>query len=101
MSGNFSDGMKVLVNWLGTLVNGSAKIFASATGGAAVVPSDSNVLAFNALYVGGAGDVSIDFTEGGSAVVFPAVLAGSILPLRGTRVNATGTTATNMVWLNW
>lgn len=45
------------------------------------------------LYVGGAGDVAA-VRQDGVAVVFSAVPAGSILPIRVRRVNATGTTAT-------
>lgn len=48
-----------------------------------------------ALYVGGAGDVAA-VRQDGTAVVFSAVPAGSILPIRCRRVNATGTTATNI-----
>ena len=79
---------------------GAAHVFASATSGGAVTPSDSTVLSFKALWVGGAGDVSIDFTEGGTAVVFTGVPAGTMLPISGTRVNA-ATTATSITWINW
>jgi hypothetical protein len=51
-----------------------------------------------AIYVGGAGDVSID-DIGGETVVFVGALAGSILPVQTSIVNATGTTATNLVAL--
>ncbi len=87
--------------WSTTKTAGSAHIFASATSAGAVTPSDTTVLDFNAIYVGGAGNVSIDLTEGGTAVVFVAIPAGTILPVIGTRVNATGTTATSMVWMKW
>lgn len=81
--------------------DGAAHVFASATSAGTVTPSDSTVLDFNAVYVGGAGDVSIDLTEGGTAVVWPGVLAGTTLAVSGVRVNSTGTTATNMVWMKW
>ena len=74
--------------------------FASATSGGAVTASDATVLDFNALWVGGAGDVSVDHTEGGTAVVYTGVTAGSILPIAGVRVNA-ATTATAIVWMKW
>lgn len=45
------------------------------------------------LYIGGAGDVAA-VRQDGTAVVFSGVAAGSILPIRCRRVNATGTTAT-------
>jgi len=76
------------------------RAFASATTSAAVTKSDSTVLDFNALFVGGGGDVSIDHEEGGAAVVYLGVLPGSILPVSGVRVNA-ATTATNIVWMKW
>ena len=80
--------------------DGSAHQFASATSSGAVTPSDSTVLDFNALFVGGAGNVSIDHTEGGTAVVYTGVVAGTILPVSGVRVNA-ATTATNITWMKW
>lgn len=46
-----------------------------------------------ALYVGGTGDVAAVRPDG-TAVIFSAVPAGSILPIRCRRVNATSTTAT-------
>ena len=73
---------------------------ASATSSGAVTKSDATVLDFNALFVGGAGNVSIDHTEGGTAVVYTGVTAGSILPVSGVRVNA-ATTATNITWMKW
>ncbi len=51
-----------------------------------------------AIYVGGAGDVSIiDLT--GTTVVFVGAAAGSTLPVQTSRVNVTGTTATSLVAL--
>ena len=50
------------------------------------------------IYVGGAGNV-VAITEGGEAVTFSSVGAGSILPVKARRVNSTNTTATNMVGL--
>jgi hypothetical protein len=80
---------------------GAVPVFSSATSSGAVTKSDSTVLAFNAIYVGGAGDVAIKHTEGGSAVTYVGVPAGSILPVSGVRVMSTGTTATSMVWMDW
>mgnify|MGYP001612599372 CR=1 FL=1 len=80
--------------------DGAAHSFASAKTAGVVTPSDTTVLDFNALYVGVAGNVSIDLAEGSAAVVFTGVVAGSILPISGTRVNA-ATTATSIVWLKW
>lgn len=65
---------------------------------AAVTPSDTADNYGVALYVGGAGNVSV-ITEGGDTVTFTAPPVGSILPVRFTNVRATGTTATNLVRL--
>ncbi len=54
---------------------------------------------FRALYVGVAGDVAIVPRDGGTAVVFTGVPAGTVLPVRGVRVDSTNTTATDMVGL--
>jgi len=48
------------------------------------------------VYVGGTGNLSVRFANG-TDVVFINVQAGSVIPVRATRVNASGTTATNMV----
>lgn len=66
----------------------------------AVTPSDSTNLtsAARALYIGTAGNVTL-VTIGGSVITFSNVQSGSILPVRTTRVNATNTTATNIVAL--
>lgn len=80
---------------------GSAFVAASATSSGTVTKSDSTVLQFRAIYVGGTGDVAVKHTEGGSAVTYPSVPAGTILPVSGVRVMSTNTTATNMVWMDW
>jgi len=49
-----------------------------------------------AIYVGGAGDVKIDLTQGGT-VTLKAVPVGTFLQVEAKRVYATGTTATLMV----
>lgn len=68
---------------------------------AAVTPNDSadlpNVAV--ALWVGGAGNVSVDMVGGQESVVFTGVPAGTILPIRVKRVNSTGTTATTITAL--
>ncbi len=71
-----------------------------AVGGAAVTPSDTEDLAFTArsLYVGGVGDVKIAAANG-DVIVFPAVPAGTVLPVAVKRGYATGTGATNIVAL--
>ena len=66
----------------------------------AVTPSDSTNHAFTVrgYYVGGAGNL-VAVTEGGVAVTFTNVQAGSTLAIRSDRVNSTSTTATNIVGL--
>jgi hypothetical protein len=66
----------------------------------AVTPSDSVSLTNDsrALYIGVGGDVSV-LMSGGTSVTFVGLLAGSILPIRANRVNATSTTATDIVSL--
>jgi hypothetical protein len=68
--------------------------------GAAVTPSDSVDLTqvTRALYVGGAGDVTL-ITAGGDTALFKAVPVGTTLNVRAARVTATGTTATNLLAL--
>lgn len=71
---------------------------APANRGEAVTPSDDTDFtngACEALYVGGTGDVVVVF-EGDTAILFSAVPAGTVLPVRAMRVNATSTTATFM-----
>jgi hypothetical protein len=68
---------------------------------AAITPSDTVNLTVPtaAIYVGGGGAVSVVMRAGGNTVVFSAVPVGFTLPISVTRVNATGTTATNLVAL--
>jgi len=65
-----------------------------------VVPSDSSALnnVTRALYVGGGGDLQAELVSG-RQVSFTALPSGAMLPLRLTRVLATGTTATGLVAL--
>lgn len=75
-------------------------IFNTTYGGAvAITPSDATNLGGKAIYVGGTGDVAV-VTEGGNVTTFSAVPVGAVLPIRFTRVNSTGTTATNLVALS-
>lgn len=72
----------------------------SAANGGAITPSDSTVLTppTRALYVGGAGDVTV-VTVGGSVLDFKAVPVGTTLPVQAQMVKATGTTATFILGL--
>lgn len=68
---------------------------------AVVTPSDTLDLATSAraLYVGGAGNVTLDTVGGQAAVLVSAIPAGTVLPIRAQRVRATGTNATLIVAL--
>ena len=66
-----------------------------------ITPSDTTVLTDNngtpycrALFIEGAGDVSI--TDVLNTTIVYTVPAGTLLPFRPKRVNATGTTATGI-----
>ena len=67
---------------------------------AAVTPDDSTNLSQDTrgLYIGVAGNV-VAVTTDDTAVTFVGVAAGQILPISCKRVNATSTTATNIVAL--
>lgn len=72
----------------------------AASNAVAVTPSDSVNLTnpSRSLYIGGAGNVTV-VTVGGQTITFPSVPAGSLLPIQVSRVNATLTTATNIISL--
>lgn len=76
----------------------NAKLTAPGDGAIAVTPNDTTKLTkyARALYVGGAGNVTV-LCRDDSVVTFTAVPAGTVLPIRAQRVNATGTTATSIV----
>lgn len=71
-----------------------------ASDGLAVAPSDTEDLALStrAIYVGSDGDVAVEMV-GGTELVFAAVNAGTVLPVRATKIRATGTTATSIIAL--
>jgi hypothetical protein len=67
----------------------------AATKAVAVTKSDATILeTTRALYVGGTGDVAVVMADGGNAVTFSAVPAGSILPVQVTKVMSANTSAT-------
>ena len=78
----------------------TAGLDSPASDGLAVTPHDSTDLTTHgcALYVGVSGNVVL-VTSSGTVLTFVGVLAGSILPVRVQRVNATLTTATDMIAL--
>lgn len=67
---------------------------------ASIAPSDTADLAVatRALYVGTGGDVRLRMLGGGE-ITLANVASGSLIPIRATRVFATGTSATQLVGL--
>jgi hypothetical protein len=67
----------------------------------AIEPSDVTGLpqATKAIYVGGAGDVTVRTVRADADVTFRNVPAGSILDIRVNAVRASGTSATDLVAL--
>lgn len=69
----------------------------SAKGGAAVTASDSTVLSpTRAIWVGGAGNLAVQFADMSSAITLTGVPAGTLLPISVTKVMNTNTTATSI-----
>lgn len=66
----------------------------------AVTKSDTTVLKYKRLFVGGAGNVTIQHEGSDSVVTYTGVLAGTFLDVEGNRV-MDATTATNIVWMDW
>lgn len=66
----------------------------------AITPSDTvdHSWSFRSIYVGTGGDVVVVSRNGGTAT-WANVPAGYIIPAIGRRVNATGTTASNLLAL--
>jgi len=67
--------------------------------GATITPSDATVVAFDAIYVGGAGNLAVK-TYSGNVLTFTAPPVGSIIRIRCNRVMA-ATTATLLVGLSY
>ena len=77
-----------------------ASLSGPASSGFAITPSDTIDLpeATRALYIGTGGNLSLRMLSG-ETLTFSNVTAGSLLPLRVSRVFATATTATAIVGL--
>jgi hypothetical protein len=72
---------------------------APATTARAVTPSDSTTLGgCRALWVGGAGNLTLDFADGATNILMSGVPAGTLLPVAVLKVKA-ATTATLIVAL--
>lgn len=84
-----------------TFANFSAGLDSPAFDAAAVAPHDVNDLTFTAraLYVGTGGDVVAILKGDAAAVTFKNVPTGAVLPVAVRRVQATGTTASNILAL--
>ena len=54
---------------------------------------------YQAFFIGVGGDVSLDMATSGTNIVFKNLASGQMLPVQATVVNATNTTATNIVAL--
>ena len=78
---------------------GSLDVSSPGTRAEPIVTSDTVDMSESprSIYVGGAGDVKMNGLNGGSAVTFKNVPAGSLIPFRPNRIYATGTTATLML----
>ena len=68
----------------------------------AITPDDDNDLATIArsVYIGGAGDLAVILEGDTVAVTFSGMLVGVVYSIRAKRINATNTTATNIVALS-
>ena len=65
----------------------------------AVTPSDTTTIGgCRAIWVGGAGNLTLDFSDGATNIVISAIPAGTLLPIAPLRVKA-ATTATSIVAL--
>lgn len=66
-----------------------------------VIKSDSADLEAESrgLYIGGAGTLKVDMIGTGEGITFSGVTAGSVLPIRVSKVYSTGTTATAIIAL--
>lgn len=80
---------------------GENSVISPAIDAFAISPDDDVDLAKvpKALYVGGAGNIAVYMAGVATEVVFVGVAAGTVLPIRPTRVRATNTTATSIVGL--
>lgn len=79
----------------------TASFGAPAGHGFPIAPNDATDLeeVTRGLFVGTAGNVAVTMRLGGS-VTFKNIPAGSLLPIRATRVLATGTTAGDIIGLS-
>ena len=88
-------------NGLATDANLAKMLYGTALVVTAVHAGSDHVLGatYEAFYIGVGGDVSLDCVTSGTNIVFKNLASGQMLPVRATVVNATNTTATNIVAL--
>lgn len=71
-----------------------------ALGAFAITPNDSTDnmggKPVRAIWVGGAGNIALT-TSNGEDVTISGIIAGTLLPIRPSRIKSTSTTATNLV----
>lgn len=78
---------------------GQSEILSSPCDNAAIVTPDNDTdltYVTRGLWVGGAGSVNV-VLAGGQTVLFAGIQAGTLLPLRVSRVKSSSTSATNIV----
>jgi hypothetical protein len=80
--------------------NSTASLSGPASHAFTITPSDTAALAetLRGVYIGGGGAITA-ITQSGATVEFTALPSGSILPVRLSKILATGTTATGLVGL--
>lgn len=80
--------------------NISAGVTFPISNGASVTPNDSDELEYvtRAIWIGGAGNLSV-VTANGDTIVLKGVVAGSLIPIRVVKVLASETTASDIVAL--
>lgn len=84
---------------LTALVNAPRRVATSYVVADALTPADNTFIGpYEALWVGVAGDITLVPANSTTPTLFKGVPAG-LLPVRCQSVNATGTTATNLVGL--
>jgi hypothetical protein len=92
--------MPLFSQWVNPIYKAGAHATGPAIGARAVTPNDGADLPFSParrLYVGTGGNVSVVYEPGSTAVTYVNVPSGFVFGGFITRVNATGTTATNII----
>ena len=87
-----------MVATIGPVQFSASNVTAPGFNGFTVVPSDTvnHTAVARGLFTGTAGNISL-VTPAGTTLIFVGVTAGSIIPVMSIRVNATNTTAANMI----